>query len=130
MQSTSAKLISGETWSISYGDGSGAGGNVYSDKVVIGGVTATSQAVEAATSVSSAFTSDTDNDGLVGLGFEDLNTCQEGGDYSTCNTFMNTVGSSLKTDLFTADLKYHAAGSYDFGFINASKYVGAITYTV
>lgn len=31
----------GESWDISYADGSGASGVVYADKVVIGGVTAT-----------------------------------------------------------------------------------------
>jgi len=33
---TSSKKLSGETWDISYGDGSGAKGVVYADKVVIG----------------------------------------------------------------------------------------------
>ena len=32
----SAKIESGETWNINYGDGSGARGNVYADTVVIG----------------------------------------------------------------------------------------------
>lgn len=72
--STSGKKLSGETWDISYGDGSGASGTVYADKVVVGGVTATSQAVEAATSVSAAFTEDVDNDGLLGLAFSSINT--------------------------------------------------------
>jgi hypothetical protein len=47
----STKRKSGYTWKISYGDGSGASGQVYADKVTVGAVTATSQAVEAATSV-------------------------------------------------------------------------------
>lgn len=33
----------GQTWKISYGDGSGASGTVYADSVVVGSVTATSQ---------------------------------------------------------------------------------------
>jgi hypothetical protein len=51
----STKRLSGATWSISYGDGSGAKGTVYKDTVKIGAATVTSQAVEAATSVSSEF---------------------------------------------------------------------------
>lgn len=114
---------SGETWSISYGDGSGASGVVYSDKVVIGGVTATSQAVEAATSISSEFQQDA-SDGLLGLAMQSINTCSP----NECNTFMTTVGSSLKSDLFTATLKKGQAGSYDFGYIDSSKYTGSISY--
>lgn len=60
--STSGRKLQGSTWNISYGDGSGASGTVYADKVVVGSVTATSQAVEAATSVSAQFAQDEDND--------------------------------------------------------------------
>ena len=103
--------MSGETWNITYGDGSGASGTVYADKVVVGGVTATTQAVEAATSVSSQFTQDTDNDGLLGLAFSSINTVKP----QQQNTFFDTVKSSLAKQLFTADLKKGQAGSYDFG---------------
>lgn len=119
-----ATLESGQTWSITYGDGSGASGTVYADKVVVGSVTATSQAVEAATSVSSAFISDTDNDGLLGLAFSSINTVSP----NQQTTFFDTVKSSLAKPLFTADLKKGKPGSYDFGFIDSSKYTGSITY--
>jgi aspergillopepsin I len=109
--STSGKRLAGETWSISYGDGSGASGVVYADKVVVGGVTATSQAVEAATSVSAQFQQDTDNDGLLGLAFSSINTVSP----DQQKTFFDTVRPSLKTQLFTADLKAGKAGTYDFG---------------
>lgn len=114
----------GQSWSISYGDGSGASGVVYSDKVVIGPVTATSQAVEAATSVSSAFIQDTANDGLVGLAFSNINTVRP----NIATTFFDTVKSSLKSQLFAVDLKKGTAGSYQFGYIDTTKYVGPITY--
>lgn len=67
--SSTGTEIQGASWDITYGDQSGASGNVYSDKVVVGGVTATSQAVEAATSVSTSFTQNVDSDGLLGLAF-------------------------------------------------------------
>ncbi|KAK5111480.1 hypothetical protein LTR62_004932 [Meristemomyces frigidus] len=121
---TSGVKKSGYTWDISYGDGSGASGTVYADKVVVGPVTATSQAVEAATSVSAQFTQDTNNDGLLGLAFSSINTVQP----VQQNTFFDTVKSSLANKLFTADLKHAAAGSYGFGYIDSSKYAGAITY--
>ncbi|KIW03892.1 hypothetical protein, variant 2 [Verruconis gallopava] len=121
---SSGKRLSGETWSITYGDGSGASGIVYADKVVIGGVTATSQAVEAATSVSSQFVQDTANDGLVGLAFSSINTVRP----NPATTFFDTVKSSLQTQLFAADLKKGAAGYYDFGYIDTSKFTGDLVY--
>lgn len=78
---------------------------------MVGSVTATSQSVEAATSVSSEFTQDTGTDGLLGLAFGDINTCSP----KLCTTFFDTVSSSLAKKLFTADLKAGKAGSYGFG---------------
>lgn len=120
-----SKQISGASWKISYGDGSGASGKVYADKVVVGGVTATSQAVEAATSVSAEFAQDVNDDGLLGLAFSSINTVQP----RQQKTFFDTVRTSLPSPLFAVTLKYHAAGTYDFGFIDSSKYTGSITYT-
>ncbi|KAL1616188.1 hypothetical protein SLS56_011512 [Neofusicoccum ribis] len=131
----SGTKLSGYTWSITYGDGSGAKGTVYADKVVVGGVTATSQAVEAATSVSSAFSSDTDNDGLLGLAFSSINTVSP----KSQTTWFDTVASSLAEKLFAVTLKKGEAGksatgkadnriAYDFGFLDSTKYTGDIAY--
>lgn len=122
--SKSGTLKKGYSWKIGYGDGSGASGTVYSDKVVVGKVTATSQAVEAATSVSSTFTQDTANDGLLGLAFSSINTVTP----KKQTTFFDTVKSSLAAPLFAADLKAGEPGSYQFGYIDSSKYTGDITY--
>jgi len=45
-------------------------------------------------------------------------------------TFFDTAFSEglLQADVFTADLKKGAPGSYDFGFIDSTKYTGSITY--
>ncbi|KAH8728184.1 aspartic peptidase domain-containing protein [Phaeosphaeriaceae sp. PMI808] len=123
-QADASKLKSGYTWKISYGDGSGASGKVYADKVVVGGVTATAAAVEAATSVSSSFASDTDTDGLLGLAMSTLNTVKP----TQQKTWFDTVLPQLASPLFAVTLKYHAAGTYDFGFIDKSKYTGSINY--
>ena len=73
-KSSTAKKLSGETWNIAYGDNSGASGIVYTDVVNVGGTKVLSQAVEAATQVSSQFAADTQNDGLLGLAFNSINT--------------------------------------------------------
>ncbi|RAO72606.1 uncharacterized protein BHQ10_008618 [Talaromyces amestolkiae] len=117
--------VSGATWKISYGDGSSASGVVYKDTVTVGGVTATSQAVEVATSVSSEFSSDTSNDGLLGLAFSSINTVSP----TQQKTFYDNVKSSLDTPVFAVTLKHQAPGTYDFGFIDSSKYTGDLAYT-
>ena len=105
------------------GGNTGASGIVYADQVKIGGVTVTVQAVEAATSVSSAFVSGL-QDGLVGLGFEEGNTCRP----NQCYTFMDHAASLMPQPLFTATLRHGKPGEYDFGFIDPTKYTGALTY--
>lgn len=43
-------------------------------------------------------------------------------------TFFDNIASSLSNPLFTVTLKKGATGSYDFGYIDSSKYTGSITY--
>ncbi|KAI0106559.1 secreted aspartic proteinase precursor [Hypoxylon sp. NC0597] len=124
-KSSSSKKLSGATWQISYGDGSSSSGDVYTDTVTVGGVTFKNQAVEAASEVSEQFQSDTNNDGLLGLAFSTINTVQP----KPQKTFFDNIASSLDVAAWTADLKYHEAGTYDFGVIDKSKYTGDITYT-
>lgn len=137
--------MEGSTWKISYGDGSAAEGDVYKDTVSIGGVTVHNQAIEAAQEVSQQFTEDTNSDGLLGLAFSQINTgksliCQSFLQeypkkvYSVVKpqsqqTFFDTAKSSLDSPVFAVALKQHAAGSYDFGYIDKSKHTGSITYT-
>lgn len=99
---TSAKQA-GLTWGISYGDGSSSKGDVYYDTVTVGGLAVEDMAIESATTVSSEFTADTDIDGLLGLGFSNLNTVSP----TKQKTFFDKAESQLDNFLFTADLKHN-----------------------
>jgi aspergillopepsin I len=142
-KSSTAKKLSGATWSISYGDGSNASGDVYTDTVDVGGVSVTGQAVELAKTISAQFQQDQNNDGLLGLAFSSINTGQSrfaspkiDADMTLVKpkqqtTFFQTAINEgvLAQNVFTVDLKKGEPGSYDFGFIDDSKYTGEITYT-
>ncbi|KAI1849885.1 hypothetical protein JX265_013532 [Neoarthrinium moseri] len=117
-------LMKGASFQISYGDGSGAAGNVGTDTVDIGGATVTAQAVELATAVSKSFVQDTNNNGLLGLAFSELNTVQPQGQ----KTFFDNVKASLAEPLFTADLRANATGAYEFGRVDNTKFTGAMTW--
>ncbi|KAH6895402.1 aspartic peptidase domain-containing protein [Thelonectria olida] len=124
-KSSTSKKVTGATWSIQYGDGSSSSGDVWTDKVTVGGLTVSAQAVEAAKSVSSSFTSESDLDGLLGLGFSSINTVTP----KKQKTFFDNALSTLDSPVFTADLKHNAPGKYNFGYIDTSAYTGSITYT-
>ncbi|KAK4187921.1 putative endothiapepsin precursor [Podospora australis] len=124
-ESRSAKKMEGYSWKIQYGDGSTSSGDVYQDTVTVGGLTVSSQAVEAARNVSDEFTADTANDGLIGLAFGSINTILP----KQQHTWFENAMSQLDQPVFTADLKASSPGHYNFGYIDSSAYKGNITYT-
>lgn len=97
---------------------------MYTDNVAIGGTTFAGQAVELAEQVSTQFQQDSDNDGLLGLAFDQLNTVKP----TQQKTFFSNVIPTLSSPLFTVDLKKGAPGTFDFGFVDGNKHTGQVTY--
>ncbi|KAL7929654.1 putative aspartate protease [Trichoderma chlorosporum] len=124
-KSSSAKKLSGSSWSITYGDQSSSSGDVYTDVVSIGGFSVKGQAVESATDVSSQFVQDTAISGLVGLAFDSGNQVSP----NQQSTWFSNAAQNLAQPVFTADLRHQATGSYNFGFIDTSVASGPLVYT-
>ncbi|KAL9030374.1 MAG: hypothetical protein Q9196_001505, partial [Gyalolechia fulgens] len=114
----------GYTWQIQYGDGSSASGDVYTDTVQVGTTTVAGQAVELAQQISSSFQQNLDNDGLLGLAFDSINTVKP----TQQKTFFSNAKASLSAPLFTANLKKGKPGSYTFGYVDAAQHTGSVTY--
>ena len=93
--------------------------------MTVGGVTAQKQAVETAKNVSDQFVSNDNLDGLLGLSFSSLNTVRP----QSQLTFLDSVKPQLALPLVAADLKHEQPGSYDFGYLDSSKYKSPIVYT-
>ena len=120
-----ARRMNGHTWVISYDDLSGAYGEVYVDRVTIENLTVLTQAVGVATSVSRTFLQDGEVDGLLGLGFTELNSITP----NPQKTWFDNIRGNLSAPLFATALRRRRAGAYDFGYIDSEKYVGNITWT-
>lgn len=116
--------LDGQTFKISYGDGSGASGIVGTDTVDIGGATVTKQAIEMATYVSQSFTADTGSNGLVGLAYSKLNTVKP----NQQKTFFDNIMTTLPDPVFTADLRPNAVGAYEFGRVDSTKFNGSLNW--
>ncbi|KAL8775619.1 MAG: hypothetical protein Q9209_000115 [Squamulea sp. 1 TL-2023] len=122
--SSTSEILDGYTWSIGYGDGSAASGNVCTDTVKVGTTTVTGQAVELAQEISAQFQRDTDLDGLLGLAFDPINTVKP----VQQKTFFSNAKPSLSAPLFTANLKKGKPGAYTFGYVDDAQHSGTITY--
>lgn len=111
-KSNTARKDSG-SWKISYGDGSSASGDVYTDVVTVAGVTVPNQAVECARHLSPTFLSDGGNDGLLGLAWPSINTVQP----RPVKTIVENMIEQNLIDkpLFTVKLTKEKPGFYSFG---------------
>jgi Eukaryotic aspartyl protease len=125
-KTTTSKQVPGATWNVSYLDGSGAGGIVYTDNLNLGGVSISDATIEATTFVTPEFT-DRVIDGIVGLSLQTNNVLPTL-EPTIVQQLLNN--SELKLPVFTAQLTRAAEipGFYTFGYINETVGVG-IEYT-
>ncbi|KAJ4407995.1 hypothetical protein N0V85_004301 [Neurospora sp. IMI 360204] len=133
--SNTSVLIPDLNWRITYADGSGAHGIVYQDRVSIDDTLSfPTQVVQSATSISWDFTTDPYVSDIMGLGMSAGNTVSESIKDVEARTgikiltFMDNVMGQLREPVFTANLRDNAAGSYGFGFVNETEYVGEVRY--
>ena len=124
-KSTTFKPMEGSSFEVLYGDNSFASGPVGQESVTIGGANVPNQAVGLPTKVASALVGDTNSNGLVGLGFKNINTVQP----IQQNTFFGNVQPSLVHNLFTANLKHSTVGAYEFGKVDQTQFVGKLAFS-
>ncbi|CZT51557.1 related to aspartic proteinase precursor [Rhynchosporium secalis] len=118
---SSATLLQNYTWAIRYVQGaSSLYGIVFTDFVKAGPVIAQNQAVQAATFIKDEFT----YDGIMGLASSTINTVKP----VKQKTFFETLGPTLQRNVFASNLRAEGNGSWDFGYIDQSKFSGDITW--
>ncbi|PIL36809.1 transporter [Ganoderma sinense ZZ0214-1] len=117
--STGAKMSGNFT--ITYADGSGASGPVFTDNVVVGGVKAATQYFSAVTDESSELAED-GTDGILGLAYPQISNLGQ-------NPFFTTAiaQGTTKQDVFAFKLARNGSELY-VGGTNAAHYSGAIEY--
>ncbi|KAL6819934.1 aspartyl proteinase [Trichoderma camerunense] len=124
-ESSTFKKLSGQTWQISYGDGSSASGDCGSDNVTIGGLTIKNQTVELASKLAAQFAQGT-GDGLLGLAWPSINTVATNGRSTPANTPVANMitqddvpsNAELFTAAFYSERDANAESFYTFGYID------------
>ncbi|KAF4974031.1 hypothetical protein FZEAL_9024 [Fusarium zealandicum] len=124
-KSKTSKRLSGQTWAIRYGDGTGASGIVYRDVVRVGNTFVRYQAVQSAVEVSDGIAQDKFAHGIMGLAFTSLNTVRP----TRQKTYFENIQNNLALPVFTANLQKGKPGNYNFGYINQAEYSGSIYFT-
>ncbi|KAL5592059.1 hypothetical protein FOVSG1_010948 [Fusarium oxysporum f. sp. vasinfectum] len=119
---SSAELLKNYNWTIKYAFYDEVSGVVFTDTVKAGHVVAHKQAVQAATVIQAEFASD----GILGLAFSTINTVQP----KKQKTFFETLLPTLEKKVFAANLRLDGKpATWDFGYIDDTKFKGKIAYT-
>ncbi|KAH7890072.1 aspartic peptidase domain-containing protein [Phlebopus sp. FC_14] len=113
-----------KTFILEYGDGSTVQGEQYTDTVILGGFTATNQALGVASQYSSSLSSPNFTpDGLMGLAFESLSQ------FGANPVFQTLVSDNLVSDPVFAFKLASSGSELSIGGVNSALYSGSITYT-
>ncbi|EMC99342.1 hypothetical protein BAUCODRAFT_573677 [Baudoinia panamericana UAMH 10762] len=113
------------TWSITYGDGSGASGNCGTDNINIGGITIKNQIIELADTASSQFLSGSES-GLCGLAFPPLNTVKPTRAQTPMVNMISQSDIPKDSELFTCYFSGQSGNSYfTTGYIDHDACGGA-----
>ncbi|GAA5937012.1 uncharacterized protein JCM15063_000127 [Sporobolomyces koalae] len=121
-KSSTSSSVPSKTLNVQYGDGSTSSGPVYSDNVVIAGLTASKQVFGAASTLSSSFASSPE-DGLGGMAFQSISQLQT-------SPFFQTLVSQGKVASPVFSFKLASSGSELYlGGINSAKISSGVTYT-
>lgn len=123
-KSKSFKAMGDSSFDVHYGDNSFASGPVGQDSVSIGGANVPNQAIGLPNKIAPELAEDTKSNGLLGLGFKKINTVQP----EQQDTFFGNIGPTLLHNLFTANLRHSTVGSYEFGNIDQTQFVGKINF--
>ncbi|KAG6000305.1 hypothetical protein E4U21_005613 [Claviceps maximensis] len=122
--SSTSKLLEGNSWSVRYGDGTGASGLVYEDAVQVGNTHVQNQAIESAVNVTRDMASDSFVSGIIGLAHRSANTVVP----EPKGTYFDNIRGQLSLPVLTANLRSQAPGNYNFGYIDQAEYTGALHY--
>lgn len=140
--SNTSRLQEGQSWHRCYGDETCDSGDVYTETVSVGGIIVNNQTIGVVREITNY--RETPFDGILGLSFNRNTMSKFSITYQSriCQTklrivfsdlpqyisFFDNIKSTLSAPVVAADLKKGKPGSYDFGFIDNSKYAGEITY--
>ncbi|KAM3557425.1 hypothetical protein MY1884_004526 [Beauveria asiatica] len=126
---TARLLLPPVLWLARYIDFSFVGGIVYRETVTVvtegsgEGLAVEDQGLQVAAVVSESIAQDRGMDGIMGLGFDQLNFAFP----KKQKTWFSNIKHRLSAPLFTVDFRHREQGKFTFGYIDEA--VGPITYT-
>ena len=120
--STSSTFVNltGETFDIGYGDGSGASGYAALETVNIGGAIVPHQAIGVATAVRGGAVGNSGYDGIIGLAFKAGNSIRP----DQQPTYMENLQQYLDQPIFTTNFHNDNTGTVEFGYVDTALYTG------